>query len=98
MESSGTKKRKLIGGDEIGRNRMDGMRDGTEQNGTVWDGTARNMIGFSVLGWGRVENDGTQWDQMGLNRTGWEKTGRDEMQQEGGRKGGSLSLFFRIDK
>ena len=39
MESSGTKKRKLIGGDEIGRNRMDGMRDGTELYGTGRDVT-----------------------------------------------------------
>ena len=44
MESSGTTKRKLIGRDEIGQNRMDGRRDETELNGTVGDGTGRNRI------------------------------------------------------
>ena len=42
MESSGSTKRKLIGRDEIGQNRMDGLRGETELNGTVGDGTGRN--------------------------------------------------------
>ena len=83
MESSRTTKRKLIGRDEIGQNRIDGKRDETELNGTVGDGTGRNKIGCAGLGQGEkrryrmgpngIERNWMGEDGMGQNATreGW---------------------------
>ena len=80
MESSGSTKRKLIGRDEIGQNRMDGMRDETELNGTMGDGTGRNKIGCAGLGQGgkrryRMGPNGIERNWMGEDGTGRDVTG-----------------------
>ena len=85
MKSSGTTKRKLIGRDKIGQNRMDGRRDESELNGTVGDGMGRNMIGGAELGQGGKRRYGMELNGIERNWMGEDGTGRDVTGRGGGR-------------